>query len=116
MRERVSARSLDFLDHSIRCIIALDVIHDYVGARLAKRHRDALTDAGIGACNEGFLASQKSWGWHRVRLLFDEDMVACISGATILQRARTPIGPMTLLNGSKADIGKEISHWLTREA
>ena len=39
------------------CVVALNVIHDYIGTGLTKRHRDAPADAGIGSCYEGFLAS-----------------------------------------------------------
>jgi hypothetical protein len=85
---------LDFLAHGIRCIVALNVIHDNVGTRLAKCNRHAPADAGIGACYEGFLASQRSRGRHRMCLLFNEGMDASARVANILQRARMPIGPM----------------------
>ena len=57
-RDGIDARAPNFLDYGIGCVIARNVVHDDVRARLAERNRDSAADTGIGAGHQRFLSDQ----------------------------------------------------------
>ena len=59
MRNCIAAGTADFIHHGVRGLVAVNIIHHHISARLAKSDRDALTDAGVGPGNECFLSGQR---------------------------------------------------------
>ena len=48
----------DFSHHSIRCVIAINIVHNDVGAGLAQRNGHTAANAGIRASDQRLLSDQ----------------------------------------------------------